>query len=167
MDTLETAADALSPCGKKRPLSLKARAVQYLARREYSRAELRSKLRRYLLPQDDPGELERVLDELQEKNLLSETRYAESRVRTRSGRFGNARLEYELRQQGVPAEAIAEALEPFKENEAERALALWRRRFSSPADTPKERAKQIRYLLARGFSFDTVQEVLRLAEELP
>ena len=67
----------------------------------------------------------------------------------------------------MPAEAIAEALEPFKENEAERALALWRRRFSSPADTPKERAKQIRYLLARGFSFDTVQEVLRLAEELP
>ena len=55
---------------------------------------------------------------------------------------------------------VKEAMEPL-ESEAERARALWLRRFKgkTPEDF-KEKTKQIRYLASRGFSFDVIQKVI-------
>ena len=57
------------------PLSLKARALRLLALREHSRAELQSKLARHVQEGDD---LPALLDQLQAKGFIDETRVAES-----------------------------------------------------------------------------------------
>ncbi|MFY9511403.1 MAG: recombination regulator RecX, partial [Rubrivivax sp.] len=62
-------------------LSLKGRALRYLAQREHSRAELERKLARYAEDQPEATAAEqigRALDELAAHGFLSETRVAES-----------------------------------------------------------------------------------------
>ena len=53
----------------------------------------------------------------------------------------------------------------FGFTEEARARAVWRQRFGTPAATPQERARQMRFLAARGFSGDTVRRVLRGAPD--
>jgi regulatory protein len=140
--------------------SLKGRALKCLARREYSRAELRRKL---LAPDVDAAALDAVLDDLEAKQLLSDRRYAEVLARSKGGRYGVATLSRTLSQQGVGPEVAAAALEPLRDNERERALDIWRRRFGEPPADLKERARQHRFLLARGFDGATVSWVLKHA----
>lgn len=147
-------------CSRRQP-SLKARAVQYLARREYCRSELREKLIRSLPEGHDEAQIDELLDELEAKNYLSDERYARSRARTRGAKFGNARIKMELQRQGLDSETIRDALQPL-ENEQERAMNLWIKRFKGqkPKDF-KEKSKQIRFLANRGFSFDVIQKVIQ------
>jgi regulatory protein len=147
--------------GRPRPaVSLKGRALRYLARREYSRAELRRKL---LAPEVDAAELDAVLEDLEAKRLLSDRRYAEVLAQSKGGRYGVASLSRTLAQQGVSADVAADALEPLRANERERALNVWRRRFGEPPLNLKERARQHRFLMARGFDAATVAWVLKRA----
>ena len=62
---------------------------------------------------------------------------------------------------GVSRENIDRAMEQIEEPEEIRALRVWQRRFADlPADR-RERDKQVRYLLYRGFSMGSVNKVLR------
>ena len=70
-------------------------------------------------------------------------------------------MAYELKASGVSSELIANAIEELEETEAERAKALWQKRFGKPAEDYKERAKQMRYLLSRGFSMEVARQVVR------
>jgi regulatory protein len=142
------------------PRSLMARAIAALARREHSRTELARKLARYLEPPDDRATLERVLDELESRQLLSDERYAGAAVRTRSARYGDARLRRELTAKGVAAELATAAVQAQAGGELERARALWQRRFGTLPESLPERARQTRFLLTRGFSADTIRRVL-------
>ena len=74
-------------------LSLKGRALRYLAAREHSRAELERKLAAHA---ESPEQLAQVLDELQAKDFISEARVVESVINRRAGRFGAARIRHEL-----------------------------------------------------------------------
>lgn len=138
-------------------LSLKGRALRYLAAREHSRAELERKLRPH---EEEPGQLARVLDELQAKDFISETRVIASVIHRRAGRFGAARIKYELQQKGLGADAVAEAVDSLKISELERAYEVWRKKFDSPAADAAERAKQIRFLAARGFGGEVIHKVI-------
>lgn len=142
-------------------LSLKARAVGYLSRREYSRLELQKKLRRYLKEFETEDDLQSVLDDLEQKGYLSDERFAKSRVRVRSNRYGNMRLAYELKNNGVSADLINSAIEELGVSEYDRAKQLWQKRFGEAPSDFKERAKQMRYLLARGFSMETARRVVQ------
>lgn len=144
----------------RQSLSLKARAVRYLARREYSRVELRQRLRAYLSEAKTEDDLDSLLDEFEKKGYLSDDRYARSRVRTRSARYGNARIAYELKTSGVSSEVIEHALNEVAESEADRARRLWVKRFGQPPQDFKERSRQMRYLLARGFSMEVARKVI-------
>mgnify|MGYP000975580650 CR=1 FL=1 len=79
----------------RRPRSLRARALSYLARREHSRVEMRRKLAPHA---ESPEQLDSLLDTLEAQGLLSIERFAESVVHRRAGRFGAARIRQELRQ---------------------------------------------------------------------
>ncbi len=147
---------------RERPAAtLLQRAVALLARREHSREELALKLRRYAQEgQDAAADIESVLDELQRRDLLSEIRYAEAVVRTRASRYGNARLAQDLQARGVDRETARNALAALGASELQRAKAVWARRFDALPKTLDDRARQARYLQARGFSADTVRAVL-------
>jgi regulatory protein len=145
----------------KPPPSLLQCAVALLARREHSRAELAAKLLRRLDEGQGNADVERVLDELQRRGLLSEERYAAAVVRTRSARYGNARLKQELKARGVPAPAAAAALAATSASEFERAKAVWMRRFGVLPTSLAERARQVRFLQSRGFDSAVVRRILK------
>lgn len=138
--------------------SLKGRALQLLARREHSRAELASKLARHVQEGDD---LEAVLDELQAKDFINAGRVADSLVNRRAARLGTQRLVQELRSKGLDDELVRATAERLRATEWERAQALWRQRFGSVAATPQERARQMRFMAARGFAGDLVRRVVQ------
>ena len=141
--------------------SLKGRALRLLGQREHSRAELERKLAQY---EELPGSLAEALDELTAKGFISEERVLQSVLHQRAPRMGAARLRQELQHKGIGADAIAGALEQLQSTELERARAVWQRRFGVPPADAKERARQGRFLLARGFAGAVVGRVLRDAE---
>ena len=147
--------------GRREVRSLFARAVAILARREHSRAELAAKLRRGLSEEDDPAEVDAVLDRLEADKLLSDERYAGVLARTRGARFGDARIRFDLKSSGVKAETAERALDALKGTELERARSVWSRRFGSLPQSAEERGKQGRFLQARGFSSETIRKVLQ------
>ncbi|MDR0440680.1 MAG: recombination regulator RecX [Candidatus Accumulibacter sp.] len=139
--------------------SLRARALRYLARREYARAELAKKL----APHAESGEeIDAVLDDLVARHLLSDARYAEARVRVRGARLGNARLRQELLAAGVGGETAGNALAGM-EDELGRAWEVWRRRYGDDgaADDDAGRSRQMNFLMRRGFSGETIRRLLR------
>lgn len=141
----------------RREPSLRERALRLLARREHSRAELERKLRRGARPEDD---LEALLDELARRKLLSDERYAEARARVLSRKFGAARIARDLRASGVEEPLADLVLKTARSTEAERAREVWRRKFRTAPKTREERAKQMRFLQSRGFSFDAIRLVV-------
>ena len=141
-------------------LSLKGRALRYLAAREHSRAELATKLSRHVGPEDDPDAVARVLDELAAKGVIDEARVAESVLDRRAGRLGGARVLQELRAKGLPDDVVADAAAQLRSTELARAQAVWRRKFGQPPADAAERARQLRFLAARGFSGDVARRAL-------
>lgn len=140
--------------------SLKARALRYLAAREHSRAELAAKLARQAGTEADPAAIERVLDELAAKGFLDEARVAESILHRRAGQLGTARVLHELRAKALPEALVREAAEQLRATELARARAVWARKFgAAPADA-RERARQLRFLAARGFSGDIARRAV-------
>ena len=172
----------------KPPLSLKGRALQWLAQREHSRLELRRKLLQRLcddhrrdgrppegegddgLPTDAAAssnhpdfepeiEVDALLDWLQSHRYLSDERFVESRVHARAARYGNLRIRRELSQHGV---ALTSALDgDLRGSEQARAVEVQLRKFGGPPASLVERARQARFLASRGFSSDVVQKALR------
>ena len=145
---------------KKPSRSLLSRAIALLARRDHSRAELARKLAPYVVD-GDPSQLERALDELARTGLISDARFASAVSRSRSQRFGDARIRYDLRRFGVADDLSAAALAQLGGTEAERASAVRSKRFARFPVSPAERGRQARFLQSRGFSLDTIYQVLR------
>lgn len=159
------------------PLSLKARALQWLAQREHSRTELRRKLLRLARQRaldhadgrgveagaeavDPATEVDALLDWLVAQRYLSDTRFVESRVNARAARYGNLRIRQELQRHGAALDALAS--ERLKTSELARARAVWARKYgSAPATQAAERARQMRFLAGRGFSADVIRQVIR------
>ena len=142
-------------------LSLKGRALRLLAAREHSRAELERKLSSH---EETPGQLAQVLDELQAKDFISEARLVESVIHRRAGRFGAARIRQELQNKGLGADMLADAMGRLKASELERARDVWRKKFAGPAADAAGRARQMRFLAARGFGTDVIRRVVSQAD---
>ena len=151
---------------EKPEVSLRARALQYLARREYSRAELRGKLMPHVQADEDfeqvsPVNLDALLDDLAARGWLSDERAATQLVHAKRSRFGTQRITHELRQKGIAEELISAALPALKESELEAARSVWQRKFGALPQDAREKARQMRFLQSRGFSLDTIFRVLR------
>lgn len=140
-------------------ISLRARAMNLLSRREMSRLELQRKLAPHAENED---ELNRVLDEFAERNWQSDERFAEMWVRSKSSKHGRLRLQQELAAKGIDRETIAENL-PDRESELQHACEVLRKKFRQPATDFAEKQKQMRFMLYRGFGMDTVQAALKQA----
>ena len=169
-----------------RPVSIKVRALQWLAQREHSRDELRGKLLRLLKrrplradegddfgesgadlapsrapaePAGDPAaEVDALLQWLEAQGHLSQARFVENRVHARQSRFGNLRIRQELRQHGVTLDADTQ--QALQRSEFDRALEVWRRKYGSLALDAAARLRQMRFLAGRGFSIDVVRRVV-------
>jgi regulatory protein len=139
-------------------LSIKGRALRLLSGREHSRAELQRKLAQH---ETEPGQLARALDELEAKGFINEQRVVESVLHRRASRLGAARVRQELQAKGLDPQAVAEAVAGLQDSEEPRAREVWRKKFGAPPLDANDRAKQMRFLLTRGFSSDVVRRVVR------
>ena len=149
-------------------MSLKARAVALLSRREHSRLELTRKLLAYA---DDAEQLAKVLDDLMREGWLSDTRYAQSVVHRRASTHGAMRIAAELRQSGVADAAVTDMCASLHATEFDRAQAVWQKRFGSASAAQgcaldrQAFAKQVRFLASRGFGNDVIFRVLGQAPQ--
>lgn len=149
-------------------LSLKGRALRYLAQREHSRAELERKLARHA--QDTPdasaqAQIAAALDDLEAKGLLSQARVAESVLCSQGARYGTHRLKQTLLAKGLDAALVASTLQRSRTTELERAREVWRRRFGAPTADAGERARQMRFLAGRGFDAEVIRRVVQGADD--
>lgn len=151
-------------------LSVKGRALRYLAQREHSRAELERKLARHVEDTADASAAEQIaaaLDELGAHGLISEARVAESVLTSQAARFGARRLRQTLQAKGLAPALVAATLQQAQGTELERARALWQRRFGTPPADAAERARQMRFLAGRGFEGEVIRRVLRGRQDDP
>lgn len=143
--------------------SLKGRALGYLSRREYSRYELARKLAPYA---GEDESVEPLLDALEQEGWMSDARFAESLMHRRASRVGVSRIVNELKRHAVGDTLVEAVGAQLRETEWARAQAVWRKKFGVLPETPAERAKQARFLAARGFSSANIVKLLKGGEEL-
>ena len=147
--------------GQRPKLSAKVLAVRWLARRDLSRTELSQRLQRRGI--EEP-EIERALDELAALGYLSDARYASAVVAHRKGRYGKRAIVHALAARGIGADDATHALSQLAGNdEAADALALWQRRFGEAPRDERDKARQVRFLQARGYSLSIALAVMRKA----
>ena len=138
--------------------ALRARALRLLARREHSRAELRRKLAPHV---EEGVDLDALLDDFTKRGWLSEERFVEQTVRAKSRRFGPLKIAHSLREKGIGEAEIAQAVALAREGESESLESAWRSRFGRiPADAA-EKARQVRFLQGRGYSLQSIMDLLR------
>ena len=112
---------------------------------------------------DPEAAVDQLLDWLTANKYLSETRFVESRVNARSRKQGALLIKLELARHGLALEP--EQASALRETEFARAQALWQRKFGELAPNAGLRAKQARFLAARGFAADVVRRVVGGEEE--
>jgi regulatory protein len=141
-------------------LSLRARAVGLLSRREHSRVELSRKLSAHA---QSPDELNALLDALAKEGWQSDERFVQGFVHRKAGQQGLAKIAQELSQQGIDATQVAQVRLDLKDSELERAQSVWQKKFSGsgPPLGNAEYARQGRFLASRGFSNEVIHRVLK------
>jgi regulatory protein len=143
-------------------LSLKARALKYLSARDHSRHELSRKLSRYC---EDADEISNLLNDFEKKGWLSEQRFVQSVVHRQAEKFGSRRIAQTLAQHQVPKDLARTELARVQHTELERAMQVWQKKFGTPPQTPQERIRQMRFLILRGFAPETIQTLLKHAQQ--
>ena len=132
--------------------------MRLLARREHSRAELRRKL---LVHVPEESEVDAVLDELAARGWLSDARFAEQSIRAHARRFGPLKLAQRLRASGVDEETIAAGFHAAGVDGKSSLEGVWRTRFGEAPADEQARARQARFLQARGFPHEEIVRFLR------
>jgi regulatory protein len=146
-------------------------AVRLLSTRAYSENKLREKL---ALRQFTPEEIAAAVARLKAERLLDDRRFMEDFIRARlaSRPRTGAALVRDLILRGIPRKLAQEAVQELSppEDELPLAVEVVRRKLSVyvSLDEPTRRRRLASLLARRGFSYATIQKVLRLdPDQLP
>jgi regulatory protein len=147
-----------------KPSDIRFAAMNFLAMREHSAKELKEKLGRKYSAW--PCLLDSVIQALIEQNLQSDERFATAFIamRQRQGK-GSQLIRLELRERGISAELIAACLDESDAQWQSLACDARRKRFGNqvPHDQ-RERARQMRFLQARGFASRHIQQAFNTVD---
>jgi len=134
-------------------------AMDYLSRREHSRAELERKLKSKGF---DFDEIEQALNKLISENLQSDSRFAQSYFHYRIAKgFGPLKIRHELQQKGVDSELIKNAEVEEKCDWFALLIRVAERKFGElPAKDLKQKQKCSRFLQQRGFAQNDIMRLL-------
>ena len=144
--------------------------MDVLARREHGSAELKTKLTKRFRKRDcDPEAVEQVIQQLIEEGLLSDERFAASRVRQLASRgYGPSRIRNDLRQQRVEhliSDTMEEAFDLEVDWEAEAAVVYEKKYAGAPIEGDwdarrRERGRRLRFMQYRGFDAEVSQRLV-------
>ncbi|MGO9937711.1 MAG: regulatory protein RecX [Terracidiphilus sp.] len=127
-------------------------------------------LRRLLQQRVEPGPagetvIAAVISRLRDQRYLDDQSFAETytRLRKENEKFGQRRVQQDLRNKGVPTNLIASTVDTAYAQTNEEALArqhLERKSIRKP-ENEKETARIMRRLVAAGFSTGVIYKILR------
>jgi len=133
--------------------------VRLLAAREHSRKELQGKLAARGYAEDD---IQQVLDDLAQRNLQSDDRFAENytELRVRKGN-GPLRIRAELRERGIGDSLIAVNLEHYTSDWPSVMRRVHDAKYGAqPPGDQREMARRARFLEYRGFPGELIGRLL-------
>ncbi|WP_425289099.1 regulatory protein RecX [Shewanella xiamenensis] len=144
-------------------------AVALLARRDYSRQEIRTKL---LEKGFEVADIDPVLDDCEASGFINDKRYAELLVRSHIARgHGPIRIRQAIAQKGLTKDCIEAALSANEHDWFELAKTKAIKKYTVPKvlevkgslsreQIAKEKAKRVRFLLSQGFNYEQVTYAL-------
>lgn len=135
------------------------KALQCLGQREHSHKELRQKL---TSAGCEVAMADCVLKSLAEQGYLDDLRYAEALVskRQRQG-YGPRWIKQELQQSGIDSEIQSNVLDPDTRDWQQTAQQVYRKKYGNrPIADAKEKARRVRFMTGKGFSYDHLRNVL-------
>ncbi|WP_174559035.1 regulatory protein RecX [Acinetobacter bouvetii] len=141
---------------------LRSYAFAVLTRKEYSKADLIEKLALYAMDRD---EVVKLVDELARENYQSDQRVAEMMLASqkRKGKGPN-RIKLALKSKKIDSSLIQDELKETDWNE--QAYQLKVKKFGLKVEKePKLKAKQIRFLMYRGFEMDAIMKAISRKED--
>lgn len=140
---------------------VKKAAYSLLARREHSQKELTQKLRQR---EFELADIEAVMKALVEQDIQSELRFGESMFRQRLSKgYGWTYIAAELKQKGLTSDIITAVSQSQHVDWFCQAQIAYQKRFGDTDITDqKDKAKRIRFLQYRGFSFEQISIVMNL-----
>lgn len=137
-------------------------SLGFLAKREHSAGELRSKLKKKY--PDGEMHLDAVLERLQEVGLQNDERFAEMFVRYKANKGqGPAKIRHQLRAKSVDGAVISAALSDSGYDWSALAREVSQKKFGASISeplSPKERARRQRFLQGRGFGYEHIASAL-------
>lgn len=152
---------------------LRRACIDMLARREHSCDELRSKCARKFRTRFSAEQIDSAIETLAAEGLQSDLRFAESYTRAKYDKGdGPYKIQAALRQRGIHAGLIERVISDTQFDWQRRAMLVYRRKFPLPDQTReraleaysdenlKQRAREMRFLQARGFPKDVIYSVL-------
>ena len=152
------------------PGELRLAGMDLLARREHGSSELKTKLTKRFRKRDcDPGLVEQVIQHLIDEGLLSDERFAASRVRQLAGRgYGPSRIRNDLRQQRVEhlvSDTMEEAFDSAVDWDAEATVVYQKKYGGAPIEgdwdaRQRERGRRLRFMQYRGFGAEISQRLV-------
>jgi regulatory protein len=145
------------------PARIRSAAMDLLTGREFSRVELTKKLAKRF--DSDPA-IDAELDRLQDEGLQSDQRFTDAFLRSRVYRgHGLTRIRMDIRQKGIKDDLFNAAVEESETDWFSLARDVAERKFGhSQATEQKDKAKRMRFLQYRGFSFDQIKYALSGAD---
>jgi len=141
---------------------LRSYAFALLTRRDYSQAELISKLNQYAI---NPEEVVKLVEELAQQNYQSDQRVAELTLASqlRKGK-GLQRIKQALKAKQLDTDLITEELQDV--DWLNQAYQLKLKKFGQEVATdPKIKARQIRFLQYRGFDMGVIMKAIARSSE--
>ncbi|MCK8126256.1 peptidase [Pseudoalteromonas sp. S1610] len=135
---------------------LKNYVLWLLGRQEYSRRELTQKLQQREATDEF---IENLLDWCEKHNFINEQRYCEGFVRKHIFKcHGLKRIQSEAMSKGINRALLETVVDELEIDWFELAQEAYNKKYSTtPADLEyKEKAKRVRYLMYRGFSYDQI-----------
>ena len=134
------------------------KALDLLSRREHSRKELYIKLTKRF---DCKDVINLTLDQLEENNLLCDSRFTEEYVHSRRRKgFGPVKISMELEKKGVKDSLISSEIDKFNDWDKLAELSFKKRFPDGASKNFKELQKQKNFLTNKGFSFYQIESVL-------
>ncbi len=146
------------------PVEARKKAMDYLARREHGRVELRNKLTKFGFDADVSDD---AIEQLIHDELQSDQRFADAFIQSRINQGkGPTRIRIDLSQRGVSDSVIDDGLHEAEQNWRALASEVRSRKFGAelPVDF-KEKARQMRFLQYRGFEPDQIQSAVSAGDE--